>query len=422
MSGIRTWCAGAALALLAALPAAAQQKTDLRFFTNFDAARVKLWDPILAEFHATHPDMNVKLETVAGSGAAIYPDVLRTSMAAGDPPDVFFMWGGSISGPFIDAGQVLDLTPYYAKYNWKERFPEWTVQRISRGNGTFGVPYNARGMGFWYRKDIFEKNGIAIPKSYAEMEQVCTKLQAQGVHCASFGGKFGWHPMRLLDYFIETKCGPEIHDQLNKLTASWNQPCVVESYATLRKWVDNKWLVPDFLNTSPSDARMPVYLGNAAMIIEGDNFEIVAKGDGMTAQNLAFFVGPTGHEPARFHGYPEQWMIPKGSKKPDAAAAFVDWITTPAVQQKFVTAFTSTAVKGVTPDCNVLPHSCAWRKLITGDAQTFPPTDQAFTKELMDGFFEIQDGIIAGKFTPEQGAKLMDERAVAWKAAKGSKG
>lgn len=419
MNGIPNWCAAAGLALLTAMPAVAQDKVDLRFFTNFDAARVKLWDPILEEFHASHPNITVKLETVAGSGAAIYPDVLRTSMAAGDPPDVYFMWGGEISGPFVDAGQVLPLEPYYEKYGWKDRFPEWTIDRVTRNDGIYGVPYNARGMGFWYRKDIFAQHGVEIPKSYAEMEQVCEKLKSAGVHCASFGGKFGWHPMRLLDYFIETKCGPEVHDQLNKLTASWNQPCVVESYQLLRKWVENEWLVPDFLNISPSDARMSIYLGNAAMIIEGDNFEIVARGDGMTSENLDFFVGPTGQQPARFHGYPEQWMIPKGSKKPDIAALFIDYITSPEVQQKHTAAFTSTATKGVMPDCKDLPHSCQWRELITATAETFPPTDQAFTKELMDGFFEIQDGIIAGRITPENGAGMMDERAKAWKAAKG---
>ena len=419
MSGIRTWWTGAALALLTAMPVAAQDKVELRFFTNFDGARVKLWEPILADFHAAHPDITVKLETVAGSGAAIYPDVLRTSMAAGDPPDVYFMWGGEISGPFVDAGQVLELTPYYEQYGWKDRFPAWTVERVTRNGGVYGVPYNARGMGFWYRTDIFDEHGLSIPESYDELEQICTTLKDNGVHCASFGGKFGWHPMRLLDYFIETSCGPEVHNELNQLTASWNQPCVVESYALLRKWVDNEWLVPSFLNISPSDARMPVYLGSAAMIIEGDNFEIVASGDGMTAENLDFFLGPTGHEPQRFHGYPEQWMIPEGSENPDTAAQFIDWITTPDVQQKHVPAFTSTAVKGVEPDCETLPHSCTWRQLITVDAETFPPTDQAFPKELMDGFFEIQDGIIAGRISPEEGAIMMDERAEAWKSAKG---
>jgi raffinose/stachyose/melibiose transport system substrate-binding protein len=419
MKSLATWSVAIALTVAASLPAAAQSKTELRFFTNFDAARVKLWDPILAQFHQEHPDVQVKLETVAGSGAAIYPDVLRTSMAAGDPPDVFFMWGGEISGPFVDAGQVLELSPYYAKYGWKDRFPEWTIERVTRKGGIYGVPYNARGMAFWYRKDLFEKHGIEVPKSYTELEGVCTTLKENGVHCATFGGKFGWHPMRLLDYFLETTCGPEVHKQLNTLTASWNQPCVVDAYVRLQKWVQNGWLVPDFLNVSPSDARMPLYIGSAAMIIEGDNFEVVARGDGITAENLDFFVGPTGHEPLRFHGYPEQWMIPVGSDHQDTAAMFIDWITKAEVQKKHTAAFTSTATKGVQPDCSTLPHSCAWREVITGDAETFPPTDQAFTKELIDGFFEIQDGIIAGRITPEAGAAMMDERAKAWKAAKG---
>jgi raffinose/stachyose/melibiose transport system substrate-binding protein len=415
----RIWCAAAAVGALVALPAFAQDRTNLRFFTNFDGARVKLWDPILEEFHKSHPDITVKMETVAGSGAAIYPDVLRTSIAAGDPPDVFFMWGGEISGPFVDAGQIRELTPYYEQYGWKERFPEWTVERVTRSGGIYGVPYNARAMGFWYRKDLFEQYGLSEPQSYEELEQICMTLAESGVHCASFGGKFGWHPMRLLDYFIETTCGPEVHDQLNALEASWGQPCVVEAYTRLREWVDKDWLVPSFLNISPSDARMPVYLGSAAMIIEGDNFEIVARGDGMTSENLDFFLGPTGHEPRRFHGYPEQWMIPTGSRNPDAAAAFIDWITQPEVQKNHTQAFSSTAVIGVEPDCSTWPMGCQWRQLISADAKTFPPTDQAFTKELMDSFFEIQDGIIAGRFTPEQGAAMMDERAKAWKATKG---
>ncbi len=31
----------------------------------------------------------------------------------------------------------------------------------------------------------------------------------------------------------------------------------------LKKWVDEKWLVPDFLTVAPNDARIPVYAGKA---------------------------------------------------------------------------------------------------------------------------------------------------------------
>src|SRR6185437_11653870 len=78
-----------------AVPALAQDKVSLRLATVFDGPTVELWQPVLDDFMKAHPDIEVKMDTVAGSGAAVYPDVLRTAMASGDPPDVFFMWGGS---------------------------------------------------------------------------------------------------------------------------------------------------------------------------------------------------------------------------------------------------------------------------------------------------------------------------------------
>jgi raffinose/stachyose/melibiose transport system substrate-binding protein len=51
----------------------------------------------------------------------------------------------------------------------------------------------------------------------------------------------------------------------------------------------------------------------------------------------------------------------------------------------------------------------------------YPPTDQAFYKELMDGFFEVQDGIVAGQVTPEDGAKTMQQKAVEWQQRTGKK-
>ena len=73
---------------------------------------------------------------------------------------------------------------------------------------------------------------------------------------------------------------------------------------------------------------------------------------------------------------------------------------------------------GYKPDCTTFPFECRWVDIITSDQATYPPTDQAFEKELMDGFFEVQSGIVSGQLTPEQGAKVMQERAAAWKAGK----
>lgn len=412
-------CGAVAIAALVGTAAMAQDKTSLRFATIFDGPGMERWEPVIAAFEEAHPDIDVNVESTAGSGAAVYPDVLRTSMASGDPPDVFFMWGGSISKPFVDAGMVATTNDLYASKGWNERFPAWIVDRLKQDGNQYGVPFNGRGMGLFYRKDIFEANGLSEPKTYEELEQICTTLKAANIYCASTGGKFGWHVMRLVDYFIETACGPEVHDALNKLEQSWDQPCVVTAYTTLKKWIDNGWLVPDFLNVAPDDSRIPVFQGQAAMVLEGPWFEPALQVAEQDLSLYGFFVPPTNHEPSRYSAFPEQWMIAEGSKNKEAAATFIDFITQASTQEKFPDAFAGSATIGVKPDCAKLALTCQIVDIVQSDRPTYPPTDQAFVKELMDSFFEVQDGIIAGRLTPEAGAKLFQERADAWKAKQG---
>ncbi len=394
--------ASAALALAVASPAMAQE--SIRFFNIFDANAARLWEEPLANYTA-ETGVRIESESVAGSGAAVYPDVLRTSIASGDPADVFFMWGGSLAQPFIDAGQVREISDFYEEYGWNDRFPTWIRERLSADGEIYGVPFRARGMGLWYRKDMFDEYGLSEPTTYEELEQVCTTLAENGKYCASFGGQFGWQTMRLVDYLIEDACGQETHDAINARQESWDQQCVVDAFARLKSWVDNRWLVPDFLGVAPNDARMPMYLGDAAMVYEGGWFENTLIADGQDTANYDFFLPPA--ESGRYHAFPEQWMIPATSQHADAAAAFLDYITSPETHMQFPATFEGSPSIGYSPDCGEFPHACKWTEILNSDRGAYPPTDQAFDKELIDGFFEAQDGVVAGRMSPEEAAALI---------------
>ncbi|HQY90165.1 extracellular solute-binding protein [Caldilinea sp.] len=397
-------------------PAASGEKVVLRWANIFDATGVEKWQPIVDAFEAKYPNIEISSESTAGSGAAVYPDLLKTSMASGSPPDVFFMWGGSIAQPFIDAGQVMDLGPYYEKFEWNGKFAPWVVDRISYDGKTYGVPFNALGMGFWYRTDIFAENGWTVPTTFAEQEELCGKMKDAGMYCVSLGGKFGWHTMRVLDYFIEHTCGPELHDKLNRLEESWDQQCVIDAYTIFQTWIDNGWVVPDFLTVSPDDSRFPFFAGDAGLVLEGVWYEGVLKNNEQDVANFDFYLPPTDQEPLRFSAFPEQWMIPASAAHPDEAAEFINFITSAETQKQFPDNFANSATVGVNPDCNEWPLSCRWRDIILTATDTHPPTDQAFVKELMDGFFEVQDSIVAKRFTPEEGAALMQQRVEEWQA------
>ena len=399
----------------AAAPASGEQIT-LRLATIFDAQGMEQWQPIFDEYMAANPNIKIAVESTAGSGAAIYPDVLKTAMVSGNPPDVFFMWGGTVASPFIDADQVLDLESYYDQYGWKDKFAPWVFERITRNGKLYGVPFHALGMGFWYNKDLFAQYNLTVPTTFAEQEAMCATLKENDIYCVSIGGKYGWHTMRVLDYFLEYTCGPEMHDKLNLLEESWDSPCVVDAYTTFQTWVDNGWVVPDFLNVEPNDARLPWYQGDAALVLEGVWYDGVLKNDEQDRTKYDFYLPPTDQEPLRFSTFPEQWMISKGSQYPDEAAAFIDFISQADLQKKYPDPFANSATIGVNPDCTEWALTCKWRDLILSAPDTYPPTDQAFVKELMDGFFEVQDGIVAKKFTPAEGAALMQQRVDEWKA------
>jgi len=397
----------------------ASAQVKLRVFTVWGGVQKEYLDQMFAEYTKSKPGVEIIHESMAGTGAGTYTEVLETGMASGTGPDVFFEWGGELAGFFIDAGYVEPMEPYWKKYNWDKIIIPWAKKAITRKGTVWGAPICSMGMSFWYRVDLWKKLGLTEPKTYAEVEALCDKVKGAGIYPLSLAGKYGWMVMRLVDYLLEVSCGPELHDQLNALTASWNRPEVIRAYTMFKKWVDKGWIIPGFMAVSPDDARMPMYQGKALMVFEGTWMETVFKSDEQDVNNFDFFVHPTDHKPLRVSGFPEQYMISKACKYKDAAAEFINWYIQPETQKKYLgTALASTATIGVYPDPKELPSTVKWRKILEQLEGVFPPTDQAFAPELMHYYFEVQDALVGGQMTPVEGAKRMQGAIEDWKAKK----
>src|SRR4029450_7468490 len=143
------------------------------------------------------------VDSLPGSGAAVYPDKLRTELLGGKGPDVRRIWGGQIGSPFAKAKQSLDLAPYYSKYGWDSKINTAAIGGMMFDGVKSGVPFVSLGIGAWYNKSLFAKAGVSgPPTSYAELEALNDKLVAVGVTPAGLGGKYGWDIMRLFEYLL----------------------------------------------------------------------------------------------------------------------------------------------------------------------------------------------------------------------------
>lgn len=386
-------------------PALAQGSVNLTVLTWYGADQEKLFNQAIAEYEKANPGVKIKQTTVAGTGAATFPNVLRTSIAGGRAPDLFTMWAGTLAAPFIEAGFASDLSSYYTKYNWNKILLPSAVKTITHKGKVYGAPIDLRGIALYYRKDLLTKAGVTAPTTFVGWEAACAKLKAQNITCVSAAGTYGWHIMRLFDVFLEHTAGRALHDQLLTGKTSWDRPQVVAAFALLKKWTDNGWLPNGYMGIAPTQAQQLFQQGKAAMILEGDWFVPQNATAGLKPTQYGFVAPPTASE--RLEGFAEQLMISQQSRNKDAAAAFLNWWIQPATQSKYYDVNGSSATVGALPSQAKNPVGASYARLV-GKSSTYPILDQSFPAEFMNNtFYRIQSGVAAGQITPADAAKQM---------------
>lgn len=173
--GLKRLVAGAALTMLAAtcsLPALAQNKV-LKFVSwQKDERGVgDWWATVIKEFEATHPGVRIEWTKVE-RGA--YSDTMTTLFAGGQPPDIVHLASFEFQ-KFADNGWLESLDPYLksAKLDLKG----WAGQDTCTWNKqTVCVMMLYFGYIMAYNEDLLKKEGIEVPKTYAEFLAAARKL------------------------------------------------------------------------------------------------------------------------------------------------------------------------------------------------------------------------------------------------------
>ncbi|MEV0718472.1 extracellular solute-binding protein [Asanoa sp. NPDC050611] len=388
-----------------------QGSNTLRLFTYDDASQM----PKLKEQIAAFDQQNGTTTTVdnlPGSGAAVYPDKLRTQLLGGSGPDVWRIWGGQLGAPFATAKQAADLAPYYAKYGWDGRINQNAIAGMTFDGVKSGVPFFLAGVGAWYNKALFAKAKVQPPTSYAALEQLNDALVAAGVTPLGTGGKYGWHIMRLFEFLLEVSAGPELHDKLLAGAETWDRPEVVTAFTNFKKWQDRKWMPQGALGLDPADIEPGFVQGKQAYTIAGQWVENNAIGAAKKpASEFGTFELPTDHTPTRHSGFVEGYMVNARSANKDKAAALIDFLVQPATQKAL--GITGSTVTGAEPDQAKLPLAAQWTD-INKSSPFYTIQDQAFPKQQSDQYFTVQSELLQGKASPAEAAKKMQDVVSAW--------
>lgn len=149
--------------------------------TDNGKAELSFWswvpniEKVVDKWNADNPDIQIKLSKQAGGGDIVTK--VLTANKAGNPPDLVQVEYQSL--PTLVSNEVLaDISGQAATV--KDTFAEGLWQQVTLGtDAVYAIPQDAAPMMLYYRADLFDKYGIAVPKTWDEFAQAARTVRAK---------------------------------------------------------------------------------------------------------------------------------------------------------------------------------------------------------------------------------------------------
>ncbi|WP_379616980.1 ABC transporter substrate-binding protein [Pseudonocardia sp. GCM10023141] len=338
-------------------PAPAGGKVDLTYWG---------WDPnmekVVAKWNDAHPDIHVTLTNPAGGDQLV--SKMITAHQAGNGPDIAKVEYQSLPS-LVSNGVVADITD--ATKDTVGKFDDATLRPVRFEGKVYGVPQDVAPLMLFYRQDLFQQYGIAVPKTWDEYARAAATLhqKAPTVTMTNFdaadpGWFTGLAQQAGADWWSST--GSTWHVDINgaatkKVAAYWEglvaSGVVAKNPSFSPQW--NKEMNDGTLATWISGAWAPAQLGGIAPSTQG-------------RWAVAPLPAWTAGDPATGIWGGSATTVTSDSKHPAEAAQFASWLNTDA-----------DAVTEQVKQINIYPASTAGRSLpVLANAPAFFPNQPDF--------------------------------------------
>ena len=231
-----------------------------------DAAPRAAFEAIVDKFRAANPSIEVEFNVTEHEA---YKTAIRTFLAADKGPDVGYWFAGNRMAGFVADGLFEDVSDVWSS-NGLDKSMASTMPSVTFEGKQYGLPYSYYQWGVYYRKDIYEANGISVPKTYDELLANCKKLRAKGITPVTIGTKYLWTAAGWFDYVNMRTNGLDYHINLMLGKTSYTDNGVVNTFKNWKKAVDAGCFLDGHQNYSWQEGQAPLINGEAASYLMGN--------------------------------------------------------------------------------------------------------------------------------------------------------
>lgn len=322
-------------------PAQASNPTELRLwhYEGPDSAMGVAWAQAIKEFESSHPGVKVKFEEKS------FEQIQKTApmvLNSNDSPDIMeYNKGNATAGLLAKQGLLTDLTPEVTKRGWDKLLApalQTTAKYDSSGTmgsgNWYGVPNYAEFVEVYYNKDMFTRQGIAVPTTFAEFTAALDKFAKAGITpLANAGAEY---PAQQYLYELAlSKADRSWVDAYQRYTGKVDFHDTAWTYAatTFKDWVDKGYIAKNSTGLKAEDMGTAFIAGKFPMMVSGTWWygRLVKE---MTKYQWGTFLWPGNTLNPGSSG--NIWVVPKNSKAKQLAYDFINITMQKDIQQKLV--------------------------------------------------------------------------------------
>lgn len=245
----------------------------------------KLLKKLVHRFDNKHSSESIKIEFFENDP---YKTKIRLAMGAGNPPDIFFSWGGGVLKNYIGAGKVYPI----GNSVHKNKFFPYVMNDITYNGKVYGIPNaGTQPVLFYYNKKIFSKYDISPPETWDDLLKTVKLLRKKGIVPISLAGKNKWPDLMYEEYLVNRIGGNSPFEKvLNNTANAWSDPAFIHANELIRELVSEHAFPKNFdaLDYNIGQSTELLYTGKAAMQLMGawdyqailsDAPQFIRKGD-----------------------------------------------------------------------------------------------------------------------------------------------
>ncbi|WP_248962820.1 extracellular solute-binding protein [Sphaerisporangium perillae] len=346
---------------------------------------------------------------------------IKTAIGAGQAPTIIFGWGGGGLRSYVQAGQVDDLTSWFAENPAvKDRLFPSAFGAATIDGKIYALPIErVQPIVLFYNKKVFEQVGVEPPQTWGDIMDLVPKFNAKGIAPFSLGGQSRWTNMMWLEFLFDRIGGPEVFQAVfDAEKDAWSHPSAIDALTKVQDLVKADGFIKGFSSiTADSNADQALlYTGKAAMMLHGSwSYGIQANdgGDFVSSGGLGYLNFPPVDggkgDPSDTVGNPGQYLAISSKAGPEqkeiAKKFFATGLSTDEEVKQWIDVGSVPIVKG-TDSLLAASKDAAWLQFqygVAGKAKTFSQSwDQALSPAAAETLLDNISKLFQLSISPKQ--------------------